>query len=129
MKIKLKLFFAVITLIFISSTALAVSEDDDYAKNIQAKNAINTKALIADFDITASFSTEPPTINFIDKSAGSPTSWFWDFGDNSTSTTQNPTHTYSVPRKYTVTLTVKKSTSSNNVKKIIIFTGYKKYES
>ena len=98
-------------------------------ENGKNKSATNINSLVADFDITVSFSTEPPTINFIDKSAGSPTSWFWDFGDNSTSTTQNPTHTYNVPRKYTVTLTVKKSTSSNNVKKIIIFTGYKKYES
>jgi PKD repeat protein len=126
MKIKLKLFFAVITLIFISSTALAVSEDDDYAKNIQAKNAINTKALIADFDITASFSTEPPTINFRDKSTGSPTSWLWDFGDNNTSTAQNPIYKYSVPGKYAVTLTVIKFRHSSTVEKIISFTGCEK---
>lgn len=32
--------------------------------------------------------------------------WSWNFGDGTTSTLQNPTHTYSVAGTYTVTLTV-----------------------
>ncbi len=36
----------------------------------------------------------------------SPYSWYWDFGDDSTSTEQNPTHAYTAPGNYTVTLTV-----------------------
>jgi len=35
-----------------------------------------------------------------------PTSWFWEFGDGNTSTEQNPTHIYSNPGLYTVSLTV-----------------------
>jgi C1A family cysteine protease len=35
-----------------------------------------------------------------------PFSWFWDFGDGLTSTEQNPTHTYTNPGEYPVTLTV-----------------------
>ena len=34
------------------------------------------------------------------------TSWQWNFGDGSTSTLQNPAHTYSSPGMYTVRLTV-----------------------
>ena len=34
------------------------------------------------------------------------TSYSWDFGDGNASTTQNPTHVYSAPGTYTVTLTV-----------------------
>lgn len=34
------------------------------------------------------------------------TSWLWDFGDGTTSTQQNPTHTYAVTGNYSVTLTV-----------------------
>ena len=33
-------------------------------------------------------------------------SWYWDFGDGTTSTLQNPTHTYQSIGEYTVTLTV-----------------------
>jgi len=129
MKIKPKLFFAVINIIFFSVTALAEPENDKYAKNVQAKNIINVEALIADFDITASFSTEPPTINFRDKSTGSPIFWSWDFGDKSTSIAQNPIHKYSVPGKYTVTLTVTKLMYTSTVKKIISFTGCENDES
>jgi len=33
-------------------------------------------------------------------------SWYWDFGDNASSTMQNPTHTYASIGEYTVTLSV-----------------------
>jgi PKD repeat protein len=118
---KYNLFFGVISLILLSATALSVPENDNYAKDIQAKHAINIYSLIADFDITVS-STEPLTINFRDKSTGLPTFWYWDFDDNNTSMARNPTHKYSVPGKYTVTLTVTKFMYSNSIKKIIIFT-------
>jgi PKD repeat protein len=44
------------------------------------------------------------TINFTDTSTGTPTSWNWTFGDGGTSTSQNPSRTYSTPGVYTVTL-------------------------
>jgi hypothetical protein len=34
------------------------------------------------------------------------TSWDWDFGDSNTSTQQNPSHTYTTPGVYTVTLII-----------------------
>ncbi len=46
---------------------------------------------------------------FYDNSSGQPVSWHWDFGDGNTSTDQNPTHYYSSPGTYTVTLTVEDS--------------------
>jgi PKD repeat protein len=46
------------------------------------------------------------TVNFTDLSTLSPTTWLWNFGDATTSTLQNPTHTYSATGTYTVTLTV-----------------------
>ncbi len=48
-------------------------------------------------------------IEFEDRSwdaDGNITSWHWNFGDNTNSTEQNPTHTFAEPGKYTVTLTV-----------------------
>ncbi|MDX5444405.1 MAG: PKD domain-containing protein, partial [Hymenobacteraceae bacterium] len=45
------------------------------------------------------------TVTFTDLTQNLPTSWQWDFGDGNTSTAQNPTHTYTTPGTYTVTLT------------------------
>jgi PKD repeat protein len=44
------------------------------------------------------------TVVFTDISTNSPTSWAWDFGDETTSDEPNPTHTYTVAGTYTVTL-------------------------
>jgi PKD repeat protein len=49
----------------------------------------------------------PMTVGFIDQSTNLPTSWSWDFGDGSTSTEQNPSHTYMKEGTYTVKLTAK----------------------
>jgi alpha-tubulin suppressor-like RCC1 family protein/subtilisin family serine protease len=60
----------------------------------------------ADFMASATTGTAPVNILFNDHSTGFPTTWLWDFGDGSTSTLQNPTHLYSNPGTYTVTLAV-----------------------
>jgi PKD repeat protein len=44
--------------------------------------------------------------SFTDQSTGKPVSWVWAFGDGSTSTSQNPTHTYADTGAYIVTLTI-----------------------
>jgi PKD repeat protein len=61
---------------------------------------------------TAAFSGTPTTgaatlsVTFTDASTEDPTSWLWDFGDGGSSTTQSPSHDYTAPGTYTVTLTV-----------------------
>jgi len=54
-------------------------------------------------------------VQFTDTSKGTPTSWSWDFGDGTTSTDQNPTHTYSTAGNYTVSLTASNKAGSNTV--------------
>ncbi len=44
------------------------------------------------------------TINFTDQSSNTPNQWLWKFGDGTTSTLQNPTHTYTANGTYTVKL-------------------------
>jgi len=41
-------------------------------------------------------------VHFVDLSTGNPTQWFWDFGDGTTSTEQNPTHAFEVSGPYSV---------------------------
>lgn len=43
-------------------------------------------------------------VQFTDLSTNVPTSWNWDFGDGTTSTAQNPVHTYAASGTYTITL-------------------------
>jgi outer membrane protein assembly factor BamB len=74
-------------------------------------------ALYAFKDVVAGFNSTSSslTTKFTDKSTGTPQSWLWNFGDGTTSTLQNPTHTYSKPGTYTITLT---ATNSNGVQDI-----------
>jgi gliding motility-associated-like protein len=44
-----------------------------------------------------------------------PTTWLWNFGDDSTSTAQNPCHTYLTTGIYNVKLTVSNGTCSNSI--------------
>ena len=63
---------------------------------------------------TAAFNTSV-TIQFTDASTGSVTSCLWDFGDGTTSTLQNPSHTYSNKGTYNITETVTGPGGSNQV--------------
>ena len=48
----------------------------------------------------------PLSVQFTDKSTGDITDWSWDFGDGTTSSSQNPSHTYSDVGIYPVALNV-----------------------
>ncbi|NLZ29157.1 MAG: PKD domain-containing protein [Methanomicrobiales archaeon] len=73
----------------------------------------DTVPLIASFTANITSGTAPLTIPFVDTSSGSPTSWFWSFGDGATSDEWQPVHTYTAPGNYTVSLTVMSSAGSN----------------
>ncbi|MBI4330992.1 MAG: PKD domain-containing protein [Chloroflexi bacterium] len=68
----------------------------------------------AGFTDTASGGVAPLTINFTDSSRGNIVNWLWNFGDGATSTTRNPTRTYSAAGNYTVTLTVTNPVGSSS---------------
>ena len=57
--------------------------------------------------------TLPHVVNFAGTSFDA-VSWFWDFGDNTTSTLQNPTHVYNSFGDYPVTLTVTNANGCEN---------------
>ncbi|MBP7120556.1 MAG: SBBP repeat-containing protein, partial [Methanolinea sp.] len=61
----------------------------------------------------------PLYVQFTDTSLNNPTQWFWNFGDGTTSTFQNPNHTYSAYGGYNVTLTVSNSAGTNATTQII----------
>jgi gliding motility-associated-like protein len=69
-------------------------------------------APVADFVVDRLSACAPGEFRFTDQSSspnGSITSWSWDFGDGTASSQQSPTHAYSTPGFYTITLTVTSS--------------------
>jgi PKD repeat protein len=72
---------------------------------------------VAAFTYTPVTGTVPLQVNFSDQSQYGPTSWLWNFGDGETSTLQNPSHNYTEPNLYTVTLTVSNTYGSDDITK------------
>jgi PKD repeat protein len=54
---------------------------------------------------------------------GSILSWYWDFGDGSMSTEQNPTHTYHHPGTYIVTLMITDNEGATNTTSAFLVVG------
>ncbi|MFA6361911.1 PKD domain-containing protein [Methanoregula sp.] len=66
----------------------------------------------------------PLTVILTDTSMGDITGWSWDFGDGSTSTEQNPVHTYSKTGNYSVLLTVTGPAGKNTLEEpVFILVG------
>ena len=73
---------------------------------------------IADFTAEPLYGTPPLEVEFTDKSTGNIQNWFWDFGDSSFSTDQNPSHVYIKDGKYSVTLIIENLGSSDTLEVI-----------
>jgi FOG: PKD repeat len=72
---------------------------------------------IAAFSASPTSGKAPLSVKFTDNSKNNPTSWSWNFGDKSTSTTQSPSHKYTKKGTYSVSLTVKNTAGSNSITK------------
>ncbi len=89
------------------SVKLIVSNSLNQAKVILRENYIHVLApLDVDFSANITYVAAPAEVSFADLSLNSPDFWSWDFGDGSTSTEQNPSHIYSTPGKFSVSLTI-----------------------
>ena len=74
---------------------------------------------VTDFVATPTSGNVPLNVVFTDTSTGSPTSWYWDFGDRTYSTIQNPVHVYNKAGQYTVILKITNTAGSNTVNKTV----------
>lgn len=70
-------------------------------------------APVANFTASPTTITSGGTVTFTDTSTNNPTSWLWTFGDGTTSTLRNPTHTYTGAMKYTVSLKATNGAGNN----------------
>jgi PKD repeat protein len=101
----------------------------NYTVNFTAANAAGSNSTVrtnyitvvtppvADFMAIPTSGDAPLTVTFTDNSTNNPTAWLWNFGDGTSSTSQNPVHTYSPVGNYTVSLKAINAGGSNtNVK-------------
>lgn len=85
-----------------------------------------TQTIQVEAALTAAFTYSPVSpaigqaVQFTDTSAGSPSSWLWDFNDGSKSSDRNPSHSFSNSGPYNVALVVSSTSGSNNISKNII---------
>jgi PGF-pre-PGF domain-containing protein len=69
---------------------------------------------VASFTATPLTGNAPLAVQFTDTSTNTPTSWLWDFGDATNSTSRNPSHTYNAAGTYSVNLTATNAVNSNS---------------
>ncbi len=86
-----------------------------------------TVTVETDASASFEFDTDVFTVSFTENNPGS-TSWLWDFGDGTTSTEQNPVHTYATEAVFEVTLTTNQCAFTENVG-TGLFTGIDENES
>ena len=86
----------------------------DYENN-RIQKFMQESTITANFTAAPISGNAPLTVQFTDTSTGSPTSWSWDFGDDSTSATQSPVHTYTKAGNHSVVLTATNAAGSNQI--------------
>jgi len=92
------------------NVTLTVSDkygDSSVTKSVTVTGNPISTGLIADFTMAPGSAYAGNQIQFTDKSTGgTPTSWQWEFGDNTSSSLQSPVHTFEKPGTYQVILNV-----------------------
>ncbi|MEI7727836.1 MAG: PKD domain-containing protein, partial [Bacteroidota bacterium] len=82
------------------------------------KKEPTSPAPVANFTYSGSSNTAPATFVFVNISTDA-TTFVWEFGDNTTSTDQNPQHTYTSGGAFTVKLTAIGQGGTNSSTKTI----------
>src|SRR5512140_680862 len=100
----------------VTLTAVSGSQTKSHSRVI---TVAATAALDAAFTFSPASPVQGRAILFTDTSLGGPTSWLWDFGDGTTSTSRNPSHAYPNMGTYNVTLKVTSGSSSDSVKQTL----------
>jgi PKD repeat protein len=91
----------------INGTGLSGNATNSSTSNISASIPV------ARFTSNVRMGFAPLTVKFMDSSLNMPTAWIWNFGDGSSSTLQNPNHTYYSGGQYTVGFTAANAAGSS----------------
>ena len=98
-------------------TTSRLTESNAFGSNVTTQTGyivVGATGPVAGFSASPTTGTAPLIVGFTDSSSGSPTSWTWDFGDGTTGSAENPSHTYSSAGTYSVTLISSNAAGSNS---------------
>jgi PKD repeat protein len=95
---------------------------ETFSINITSSPSYHNQKPVASFTYTPTNPVVNDVISFTDTSTddGAIVKWSWDFGDGTNSTDQNPTHIYTEPGAYTVTLKVTDNKNSEDTEQKIL---------
>ncbi|MDD4497949.1 MAG: PKD domain-containing protein, partial [Methanosarcinaceae archaeon] len=92
---------------------------DGFSDKILVK-APGIKKPVADFTYTPSTIKDGDSVNFMDNSSNTPTTWDWNFGDGTAhAAISTPVHSFEKPGNYTVTLNASNSAGWSETTKAI----------
>lgn len=83
------------------------------------ESGVTAVSPLADFSYDPISGIVPLTVVFTNLSTGEIDSWLWNFGDGQTSAELNPTHIYTVPGDYVVTLRVSGPSGSDTKEALV----------
>ena len=100
------------------TVSLTVTNTNSKTSTVSSTINVAYIAPTAQFTLSTANPNVGQTVTFTDTSVpgttGTINQWSWNFGDGTTSTTQNPTHAYTTPGSKTVTLTVTDTNSKTS---------------
>lgn len=102
------------------TVSMTITDDLGCDAVVIQNDLVDIHNITAGFSINDSSVCAGQGINFTDLSAPGATAWAWDFGDSTTSSTQNPIHAYATAGTYTVQLIV---TGDNGCKDTLVQTN------
>lgn len=100
------------------SLSVTSTSGDDMETKVDYITVSDPAAITADFEGSPRSGEAPLTVFFTDNSSGDIESWSWNFGDGGGSTQQNPSHQYTSPGSYTVSLSVSGSGKNDSEVKV-----------
>lgn len=112
-------------IINLTGTGAAFTFKFQDGNNSYGNNSGSLSIQVCEAGPTADFTADPVSgiapleVTFTNESVGSITSYSWLFGDGDDSSDENPTHTYTTPGTYEVTLTVDGPNGSDSTTKTI----------
>lgn len=114
----------------VQNPAHMYTSEGSYTVTMTASNSIGSSTVtkvdyikatldepIASFTSNITTGTAPLTVQFNDTSLNAPTSWTWNFGDETTDTVKDPVHKFTSAGSYSIVMTVRNSIGSNTTSK------------